>query len=351
MGCGISSVIVINLHRNNNLFYFSGECISGTVKLNIIEEKLEANEIYIKLTGEIGYTTTTVSTAKGGPTRQTEYHHVPFYSAKVIFAQPQPGQNQLVYDQGQYSGPFQILLPEYLPPTLNQPQLYPHVRYYLKVVIDKPWYKRNKRETKYLTIYPRVNILQNSLCLVSTKFRTQNRKDITLRGSLNKFGYVPGELIRVTLEIQNPRRVLIRHIDLSMFQLIQIGPDTRGSSLFNATLPKIVNLKDEQIYETFSIPIPDVPSPPSYQSQEGVHKVVIVQNRYFLRFTVRVEGTFTTFHVDVPIIFGTEPTPDLSQQQTFNSLLVAYSTNPEQLMLTDDGDSPPSYESVVQNMK
>ena len=58
MGSGNSSAIAINLDRNIIYFIFLVKCISGIVDLNITEEKLEADEIYIKLTGEIGYTTT-----------------------------------------------------------------------------------------------------------------------------------------------------------------------------------------------------------------------------------------------------------------------------------------------------
>ena len=68
MGNGNSIAITINLDRNN-LFYFCGEFVSGTVGLNIIEGKVEANEIYIVLTGEIGYTTT--GTAISGIGRTT----------------------------------------------------------------------------------------------------------------------------------------------------------------------------------------------------------------------------------------------------------------------------------------
>ena len=60
MGNSNSSTITINLDRTN-LFYFTGETVSGTVDLNITEEKVEADEIYIQLTGEIGYTTTSNS--------------------------------------------------------------------------------------------------------------------------------------------------------------------------------------------------------------------------------------------------------------------------------------------------
>ncbi|CAF1372923.1 unnamed protein product [Rotaria sordida] len=350
MGNSNSSAIAINLDRNN-LFYFSGESVSGTVNLNIIEGKLEADEIYIILTGEIGYTTTrTVSTGRGRTSTRTEYHHVPFYSAKVTFVRPEPGQKEFIYGQGQYSWSFQIPLTEHLPPTINQPQSYPHVRYYLQVVIDKPWYKPNTRETRYLTIFPRVNLLHNPQCLLSTIFGNQNRKDIKLKGILNKLGYVPGESIYMTLEIENPRKVLIQRINLSMLQSYKIGRNSRGHTIFQTTLPNILNLKDQQIRETFSIIIPSVSIPPSYQFQGGIQRVALVNIFYMLRFAVKVEGIFTNFDVNVPITLGTEPYPDLNQQQTFNPVIVSYASNPEQSMFSDD-DLPPNYDSTVQNNK
>ncbi|CAF3596009.1 unnamed protein product [Rotaria sp. Silwood1] len=347
MGNSNSSAIAINLDRNN-LFYFSGEYVSGKVDLNIIEGKLEADEIYIALTGEIGYTTTrTVSTDRGRTSTRTEYHHVPFYSAKAIFARREPGQQELVYGQGQYSWSFQIPLTDYLPPTINQPQSYPHVRYYLQVVIDKPWYKPNTRETRYLTIFPRVNLLQYPQCLLSTIFGNQNRKDITLKGTLNKLGYVLGESIYMTLEIENPRRVLIQRIDLSMLQSYRIAQNSRGYTVFQTTLPNILNFKDHQIRETFSIIIPSVPIPPSYQFQGGIQRFALVNISYMLRFAVKVEGIFTNFDVNIPITLGTEPHPDLNQQQTFNPVIVSYFSKPEQSMFSDD-DLPPNYDSSVQ---
>jgi len=237
------NAISINLERNNS-FYFTGETVSGTVDLNIINQKLKADEIYIILKGEIGYTITS---------KCTEYHHIPFYSAKTVVAQPQPGEKELIFYQGQYSWPFQIPLTHHLPPTMNHPTLYPHVRYYLQVVIDKPWYESNTREKRYIMIYPHVNLLQNSQCLLSTIFRKHNRKEIRLKGTLNKIGYVPGEAIQFTLEIKNPQNVLIKNIDLSMLQRYQIGANTGGNTLFRITLPDLLNLRDQRIRKTFFI--------------------------------------------------------------------------------------------------
>ncbi len=53
MGNTQNIAMSINLERRN-FFYFSDETIFGSVDLNIMEKKLEADEIYISLTDEIG---------------------------------------------------------------------------------------------------------------------------------------------------------------------------------------------------------------------------------------------------------------------------------------------------------
>ncbi|CAF1377179.1 unnamed protein product [Adineta steineri] len=350
MGNNVGVTMAINIDRPNP-FYYTDECVSGSVKFDITESKLEVEGVYITLIGAIGYTTT-VSVATSGTHvgRQIEYHTAPFYSAKVILAQLEPEQKELVYKQGQYSWPFQFPLTTHLPPTFNQPEKYPHIRYYLEVVIDKPWYKPNNKQGKLLTIFPRVNLLENPRYLVPTIFGNQNRKDIKLNGTLNKSGYVPGELIAVALEIENPQRVCIQRIDLSMLQSYDIRENSNEVNIFKATLPKIVNRKDEQINETISIRIPVVSLPPSYQFQ-GLQTATYVDIHYLLQFEVKVEGMFTNFEIKVPIILGTKSISDQVHQQTFNPLNNPSSSDVEQSMFsTDTEPPPPSYEFVVQNM-
>jgi hypothetical protein len=62
------------------------------------------------------------------------------------------------------------------------------------------------------------NILQTPSCLVARIFGCENRKDVTLKGTLNKTAYVPGEMIVATLEIANPKRLLIQYITLSILE-------------------------------------------------------------------------------------------------------------------------------------
>jgi len=350
MGNNNSSAITINLDRNN-LVYFTDEIISGNVNLNIIEENFKVDEIYINLIGEIGYTITkAIISGNGQSSIRTEYQHALFYSNKISLAKPQFGEKELILNQREYLWLFEIPLIKYLPPTINKPQSYPHVRYYLQVVIDKPWYKSNIKQRKYITIYPRVNLLENPLCLLSNRFENENRKEIYLRGTIHKSGYVPNELIHIILDIENPQTVLIKHIELSMFQSYQIRQNSSEIILFKTILPNIINTKEQQIKETFAVLIPSRLIPPTYRFQGGIERFLSVNIYYFLRFEVKVSGLFTNFDVDIPIILGTEPIPDLNQQNiTFNPLMVSYSLDDEQSIFNDDDDPPPTYESVVQN--
>jgi hypothetical protein len=350
MGNNNSGTITINLDRND-LFYFTNEIISGKVNINIQEEKLEVNKIFLTLIGEIGYTTTiNISGGIIGAMVQTEYNHIPFYSIKIPFQKSKNEENKIILYKGKHSWSFKIPLINSLLPSINKTESFPRVRYYLEVVIDKPWYKAQGWERKYLTIFPHVNLLKNPQCLLSYIFGNSNKQDIHLRSTINKLGYVPNESINILLEIHNPQKVLIKHINLKVFQFYQIGPNTCQNILFQGILPKISNLKDERIKETFSILIPSNPIPPTYQLRGKIKGLVVVNISYMLRLTAKVEGIFTNINADIPIIIGTQPHPDLNQQATSNSSIVAYSLDTAQSMFKndDDDDPPPSYESVVQ---
>ena len=340
MGCGFSNGIVIKLERSSPLYY-GDECVSGTVQWTVIEGKLEVHEIYIQLVGEIGYTTTrTVSNGRGQTTTHTEYHHIPFYTLKVVFAQLSVGQEQIIYNQGQYLWPFRFSLSGFLPPSINLPQSYPHVRFYLQVVIGRAWYRLNIKETRYITIFPRVNLVQNPRCLTTTLFGNQNRKEISLKGTLSKIGFVPGDVLMLTLELYNPRRVRIQSVDLLLIESFQIACNSRELIVFEVTLPNIRERSDEYIQEILPVNIPSALLPPSCDFPNGLRSVPRVHLRYFMKFTVKVQGMFTNFHVEVPVIVGTEciASPLVSSQ--FNE------------QMTADYDPPPPYSSVVQqNMK
>jgi hypothetical protein len=306
MGCGASNVtVVINLDRPNS-FFFAGEIVSGTAQLNVKAEKLEADEIDFMLIGDIGYTTR----RSNGRTTTTEHHNISFLAKKYVFARPEAGEKELTYSQGQYSWPFQFQLPDQLPPTMGHSTTYPHVRYYLQLLIDKPWYKHNTRANRYIRVYPHVNLLQKPNCMMPTMFGNQNRKDIIVKGTLNKLGYVPGEMIQGTIEIENPQQVLIKQIDFSMIENYRIGANAGHVTVIHCIIPEIMQRKDQQIVQTFGVMFPALARPPSYHFEGGIIHKTSMAISYILKFEVKVGGMFTDFEIIVPIIVGTEPKPN-----------------------------------------
>lgn len=332
---GISG-ITINLDQNN-LVYFTDEPLTGIVHWNNTSAKIQTKEVYLKLVGEIGYTTQqTVSDDKGGSTTQTRYHRVPFYSSKISLARPAAQEEMIVFQQGEYSWPFQLTLANHLPPSFNSPQRYPHVSYSLQVVIEKSWYKPNTKQLKYLTIYPRIDLSSNPQWFQPTFFGKQNRKDLSLKGTINKIGLVFGDSIELTIDIENPKEVLIKHIDLSIIQFYTIGANSGRQNIFQTTLSNILNTNRRQINEILSMITPALFLPPSYEFRGGLERSVSVHIHYLLRFAVKVGGIFTNFDIDLPIIIANERRSHLNQQS---------------LPVQQYEELPPSYESVMQNDK
>ncbi|CAF1433430.1 unnamed protein product [Rotaria sp. Silwood1] len=347
MGSSNSVHVTLNLDRTNPFFY-AGELVSGTANVNIKEGQVKVDEIFIVLKGETGYTTTrTVHESNGSTHTVTDYHTISFFLEKKILESPGLREKELVYHCGQHSWQFEIPLPPQLPPTINEPRKYPHVRYSLKFVIDKPWYKRNTNEILWLTVFPYVNLLNNPQFLTSSIFGNHNRKHVTLKGNINKLGYVLGEMITGTLEIENPEKTLLKQIYLTLIQHCRIESNTKKEKIVETILPTIVNTKEEHIMQKFSLVIPLTHIAPSYAFSGGFHHTTNVHINYFLEFDVKAEGMFTNFDVSIPITIGTESNTKPNEHQlndTTNLWPNSLSYYPETIMHAEY--PPPSYYSI-----
>ncbi|CAF3075937.1 unnamed protein product [Rotaria sp. Silwood2] len=331
MGSGNSVNIAISLDRMNPFFY-AGEIVSGTVNAEIMKEHVNVDEIFVVLNGETGYTTTRIVDQSDGSIRtfhqpdgstrtETEYHVSRFFSEKRVLEGPGLLMKNSSNLSRQYSWRFSFQLPCQLPPTINNPHNYPHVRYYLNFVIDKPWYQRNQTETLYLTVFPHVNSSNHLQYLTPSTFGNHNRKDVLLKGNMNKLVYVPGETITGTLEIENPKQTTLKHIYLTLTQYYRIESVTGKEIIVQTTIPTVVHTKEKQLMETFSIPIPFGLLPPSYTFHGGLPHTSQVSINYVVEIEVKVSGIFTNFDATIPIIIATESGPQPNQHQ------VNYATN------------------------
>ncbi|CAF3337637.1 unnamed protein product [Rotaria socialis] len=189
MGANGSSEIQVSFNRPN-LFYFAGEQIAGNISFQNTENKLELDAIFLECVGELGYSTQEVRHRRDANGNQqtehyTKYHQVPFLKSRVSIVQPEYGQREIILYRGQYSWPFQFVLPNQLPPSLiPSTTTYPYVKYYARIVLDKPWYKPNAKQVYPLTIFPRVDLRYIPGGQQQVSFSNENRKKIRLQGYL-----------------------------------------------------------------------------------------------------------------------------------------------------------------------
>ncbi|CAF3026086.1 unnamed protein product [Rotaria sp. Silwood2] len=280
---------------------------------------------------------------------QTDRRNVTFLSEKQVIESPKPGQSELVYPRGQHSWRFDIKLPSQLPPSLSQSSQFPYVRYYLKFVIDRPWYQPNIDKTLYVTVFPSVILSNNPQYSMESTFSNHNRKDVALRGHLNKLGYVPGETITGTLEIENPQQIVLKKIHVALFQNYQVESNTEKQMILETILPGVVNTNNAHINEDFAIALPFQQFAPSCHFVGGFRDNVSVHVDYFLEVKVHAEGMFTNFDVSVPMTLGTECNKNTNQHHQNEATKIlsnSVSTDPDKPIHIED--PPPDYGSTAQ---
>jgi hypothetical protein len=137
-----NSTLCITFDQTQPTIYYTGDIISGQVQFTVQERTNKIDDMYLTITGDVGYTTMRTARMQNGQTsRIIDRHDIRIFREKVVLGQvrcTQQGQagdginNMTNFGPGQYTYPFSIRLPDVLPPTIH-PQDYPFVRYELQV--------------------------------------------------------------------------------------------------------------------------------------------------------------------------------------------------------------------------
>ncbi|KIH58821.1 arrestin domain protein [Ancylostoma duodenale] len=137
------------------------------------------------------------------------------YSAKVIYtddkmvAWSSASGAMEVFPAGSYQYPFTFKLPHDLPPSFEGS--YGYVRYMVKIELDRPWYRINKRDNKVFTVVPVFDLNTISQAILPAKELKVKKLGIILfrHGEVKvecevaKGGFVPGEMIVVSMRVIN----------------------------------------------------------------------------------------------------------------------------------------------------
>ena len=145
MGNHGSSINIV-FDRMQPTVYYAGDTISGHVEFTVTERTSKIDDIYVIVTGDVGYTNSrTVRMQNGQHEKIVTHRDLRILERRVSFGRPEsspqrPCQtsgsldilNMTNVEAGQYKYPFALRLPDSLPPTLH-PEDYPFVRYELQV--------------------------------------------------------------------------------------------------------------------------------------------------------------------------------------------------------------------------
>jgi hypothetical protein len=225
---------------------------------------------------------------------------------------------------------------------------YPYVKYYTRVVLDKPWYKPNGKQIYPLTIFPRVNLYHVPGGQQPVAFSNQNRKKIRLQGYLIRGGVVPGEKLSIQIDLHNPKRTEIKRIEAILIQHRQVARSSHAEIIFRTDLPDLREFNAAELQRTFDLVVPSVCLSPTYTYLPQSHGPPLgISIHYELILDIKVRGLFTDFKISVPVVLGTEPTTNEQQQPMNNANEMPIASAP---VFTYD-DPPPSYETVVADQK
>ncbi|CAF1537060.1 unnamed protein product, partial [Didymodactylos carnosus] len=230
MGNNNSSRVVLTFDRLNSNF-LAGELVSGSVQFEMLEQFDKVHAVYLEIVGEAGYTTeerrTITVDAKQKVEIYAKNHNVLFLKTRITVKRREAGEQNLPLVPGIiYNWPFQVQLPQHLPPTLHEVD-YPYIKYYIQSVIDRPWYKRNSEWKHALSIFPDMNLQYIPDVQQLAQFSNANREEIDIQIIFPKLGYVPNETLVSTIEIKNPNQITIKHIQIFLYQHYRIQNNAR----------------------------------------------------------------------------------------------------------------------------
>jgi hypothetical protein len=212
---------------------------------------------------------------------------------------------------------------------------YPYVKYYTRIVLDKPWYKPNAKHVYPLTIFPRVNLLHMPNSQRIVPFSYLNRKNVQLDGHLLRGGIIPSENLMIYINLKNPKRCHIKRIEVVLIQHHHVGHSHHEETIFRVDLPEIHGFNGKKFERTFNLIIPSLHLAPSYKFMahfnRQTHSVIV---KYELDLKVKSHGMLTDFEIKIPLTIGTEL--GTNQQQT-NASIINYD------------EPPPAYEAIVSN--
>lgn len=298
---------VVEFYGGKRTFY-PGEALNGTLRLKVNKE-LKLRGIRLEFHGKASIHWSE-STGSGENRRTRHYRNSETYidTLATLFGKA-PGQDgdDPVLQPGDYSYPFQFLIPNQNMPTSVEGR-HGYIRYWLKGVIDRPW-RFDITTTAVFTMLEYVDI--NTLPLLQPCQMSEDRNvgclccksgPLSVTVYTDRGGYCPGESIGVSAVINNHSDNEILGLEIHLIQvtvyIASTGKRKHCEDKVAAMLQEGVKPHEETRMPMVAFPIPSLP--PSMLSCR------CMRMSYVLRLKVRVKGALNS-NLNIPITIGSVP--------------------------------------------
>ncbi|XP_047003362.1 arrestin domain-containing protein 17 [Schistocerca americana] len=292
--------------------YYSGQPVSGRLIIDVDSPK-KIRAISIQFKGEAYVKWDEMKTRKtneGNTTRETIV-----YTAQENYFENKfnlvGGSGEMIIEPGEKIYPFSTHLPPNLPSSFEAE--FGYVRYTVKAVLDRPWKFDQEVKSAFTVITP-LDLNTHPTAKDPVKKETEKNfcccccksGPLSLVMSIPVGGYVSGQIIPVTVEVDNASNVNVDNVYCALRKVVT----------FKATSPQRTERKDkvtiaEQNFgsvagggsNTWCEQITIPPLPPS-----NLNNCNIIDLEYDLRVECKVAGFYhRNLTVKTPIILGSIP--------------------------------------------
>ncbi|CAB3411178.1 unnamed protein product [Caenorhabditis bovis] len=348
------AAIQIRLAGDRQVF-FPGDLVAGTITVEI-PDGFKARKLTTRLVGK-AYTywegdarnnTKIKNNVIVRVRHNTADHHAKMIYVKAETATWKNENSRHEWSTGTYNYPFSFQLPLKCPPSFEGELGY--IRYFIKVVIDRPW-KFDDKLAKCFTVLPVVDLSAVRNAKVDSRRHIcervgsfwWNRGVVKLELKLTKQGFVPGEEMECEITVDNNSKTNFNKLQLCLIQSVtytgfrdgfqgskceknssQVLVSTRLNSqmrvddrtFFDETIDANVQSNSkEQIVKNILIPA----LCPSIKCCD------LIEVDYKLKLKLKPSGNFAnSIKLEAPFIIGTLPTEKIDKKFEYKKSVFGY---------------------------
>jgi len=292
--------------------YYAGSSLTGRVLLNLDKpKKVRALTVKFKGASHVSWNESHDERQNDGSTRSetvTFSASEEYFTMKFNLVGSASGEVEIPAGENVY--PFSTALPPLLPSSFDGE--YGHVKYTIEAVLDRPWKLDHEVKTRFFVVTP---LDLNLHPEVKEPVKQDREKTfcccccrsgpLTVVVALPFTGFVPGQPIPFTVEIDNASNVEIDKVAFAVKKMIKWTAHTPRHSTKDDTV-EVVKLEIEGVPAGGSkswnqtLPLPEMP----FHNLNGCS---IINLTYKFQVTAKVSGIHKDLNLSIPIMLGSVP--------------------------------------------